>query len=319
MRSTNARQTASAAGYAQRIRPETLVLVGIAALWGLSVPVLRIATEHAPPSAFLALRFVIACAATLFLARRTLLNRARWSRIGKRTVGIALLAGVADFAGYAGQTVAVGMTSVANAAFLGALAIVFVPLLTRGARASRSALPMLCALAGLACLLGQTATASVSPGDLWALASAAAFALQIALLGQLPADGDVFALTALQMLSGAGASGAVLLIDRPVWSITALPADVWLAAVFTGVVATALPVLGQTWAQRRVSASDASLILCSEPAWGAAAGLLLFGEQLTALGALGCALILFGMSWPGLLARQSAKPWQAAASADLQQ
>ncbi|CEM32456.1 unnamed protein product [Vitrella brassicaformis CCMP3155] len=56
---------------------------------------------------------------------------------------------------------------------------------------------------------------------------------------------------------------------------------VLLAIFWTGVVTTALTILGENWALQRVSATEMSLILTSEPLWAAMFSALLLGEMVT--------------------------------------
>ena len=64
---------------------------------------------------------------------------------------------------------------------------------------------------------------------------------------------------------------------------------VWGALLVTGVFASALAFLVQTWAQRRLSAAGTALAFAMEPVWAGIFGFWLAGDRLGALGWGGCA------------------------------
>ena len=70
---------------------------------------------------------------------------------------------------------------------------------------------------------------------------------------------------------------------------------VWGALLVTGVFASALAFLVQTWAQRRTSANRTALVFTLEPVWAALFGFTLAGDRLGALGWAGCAVIMAGI------------------------
>ncbi len=64
--------------------------------------------------------------------------------------------------------------------------------------------------------------------------------------------------------------------------------------LFAGIVSGALAYTIQIFAQAHTPPAEAALILALEGVFAALAGALLLGERLTAIGVLGCALILAG-------------------------
>ena len=70
---------------------------------------------------------------------------------------------------------------------------------------------------------------------------------------------------------------------------------VWGALLVTGVFASALAFLAQTWAQRRTSATRTALAFTMEPVFAAVFGVTLAGDRLGALGWGGCAVIFAGI------------------------
>src|SRR5919197_6712311 len=70
---------------------------------------------------------------------------------------------------------------------------------------------------------------------------------------------------------------------------------VWGALLVTGIFASALGFLVQTWAQRRTSATRTALVFAMEPVFAALFGYTLDGDRLGALGWGGCAAIMAGI------------------------
>ena len=70
---------------------------------------------------------------------------------------------------------------------------------------------------------------------------------------------------------------------------------VWGALLVTGIFASALAFLVQTWAQQRTSATRTALAFAMEPVWAGFFGFWLAGDRLGAIGWGGCALIMAGI------------------------
>jgi drug/metabolite transporter (DMT)-like permease len=70
---------------------------------------------------------------------------------------------------------------------------------------------------------------------------------------------------------------------------------VWSALLVTGIFASALGFLVQTWAQRRTSATRTALAFALEPVWAGLFGFWLAGDRLGALGWGGGAVIMAGI------------------------
>ena len=70
---------------------------------------------------------------------------------------------------------------------------------------------------------------------------------------------------------------------------------VWSALIVTGVFASALAFLVQTWAQRRLSAARTALAFALEPVFAALFGYWLAGDRLGAAAWAGAALIMTGI------------------------
>jgi drug/metabolite transporter (DMT)-like permease len=144
---------------------------------------------------------------------------------------------------------------------------------------------------GLALLSGVGA--GEPGGDALVLAGSAAYSLQIALMERYAPRHDAVAFTFIEMLA-AFVGFAVIAVAL---GQVELPRGwtVWGALIVTGVFASALGFLVQTWAQRQLSAARTALAFAMEPVWTAIFGFWLAGDRLGAIGWTGAGLIMAGI------------------------
>jgi drug/metabolite transporter (DMT)-like permease len=145
--------------------------------------------------------------------------------------------------------------------------------------------------AGLALLSGVHGGSAA--GDLLVLAGAAVYSLQIVLMERFAPRYDVIAFTLVEMAAACAGLGVVALARGELgvprgWTV-------WGALLVTGVFASALAYLVQTWAQRRTSATRTALAFTMEPVFAALFGITLAGDRLGPLGWTGCAAIMAGI------------------------
>ena len=127
-------------------------------------------------------------------------------------------------------------------------------------------------------------------GELLSVACAVAFAVHIVILGAVAPKHDVTALNCVQFAVVAG----LLVVPGALGGGYGFTASAWWAALYTGVVVSAVAFALQLYGQRRVSPSRTALVLMLEPVFAALLGWV-DGERLGALGALGAGLILAGI------------------------
>ncbi len=269
--------------------PVVLALVAVTAVWGLTFVQVKDAVALYPLFAFLAVRFAIA---TLVLgppARRPLrqLPRAGWIA----GAGLGLLLAL----GYALQTAGLERTTVSNAGFITGLYVVFTPLAAVALFRIRIGaivwVGVALSTAGLALLSGVGG--GDGTGDLLVLAGSAAYSLQIALMERYAPRHDPVAFTFVEMLAAFAGFAVVAVALGQV----ELPRGwtVWGALLVTGVFASALGFLVQTWAQQRTSATRTALAFAMEPVWAAIFGFWLAGDRLGAVAWVGATLIMAGI------------------------
>jgi drug/metabolite transporter (DMT)-like permease len=296
-------------------------LLFVTAVWGATFVMVQDAVRAYPVFAFLALRFGMASLlllpwfarssppaairSTSAPARASRRARARWAALWP---GVAV--GLALAAGYAFQTFGLRYTTPAKAGFITGLSVVLVPVgqavfLRRPPGANAVAGVGLAAV-GLA-LLSLDASLQVNFGDLLVFCCALAFATHILLVGRFAPHWQPLRLAFVQIATVALTTAALaLLVERraggPGWP----PGNVWFAAAFTGLFATALAFFLQSRAQQATTPTHTALIFAAEPVFAGLFSFLLIGERLSAQQLAGCALILVGMLVAELWRREGA-------------
>jgi drug/metabolite transporter (DMT)-like permease len=285
--------------------PAFLALVVVTVVWGVTFVQVKDAVALYPLFAFLALRFGIA---SLTLAvpgasRLRGLGRAGWAAAG--------LAGGLLAAGYVLQTLGLERTSVSSAGFVTGMYVVLTPLLALACfrigigRAAWGGVAL--ATLGLALLAGVHG-GSIS-GDLLVLGGAAVYSLQIVLMERYAPRYDALGFTLAEMIVAFVALAAIAAPDLPLphgWTV-------WGALLVTGIFASALGFLVQTWVQSQTSATRTALVFSLEPVWAALFGFTLAGDRLGVAGWTGCAVIMAGIvlaepTTAGILRRLLARP-----------
>ena len=266
-----------------------LALVAVTAVWGLTFVQVKDAVAIYPLFAFLAVRFAIASLVLAVPAAPRLRSLGRSGTVAGVALGLLLAAG------YALQTAGLERTTVSSAGFITGLYVVFTPLLALLLFRTRVAavvwLGVALALSGLGLLSGVGAGDPL--GDALVLAGSAAYSLQIVLLERYAPRYDAIAFTQAEMLAAFGGFALVAVaagqIEVPSgWTV-------WGALLVTGVFASALGFLVQTWAQRRTSATRTALAFAMEPVFAGVFGFWLAGDRLGAVGWAGCAVIMAGI------------------------
>jgi drug/metabolite transporter (DMT)-like permease len=264
-----------------------IALVAVTAVWGVTFVQVKDAVAVYPLFPFLALRFAIASLALAPVAA------ARLRPLGGPGLRAGALAGGLLAAGYTLQTLGLERTSVSSAGFVTGMYVVLTPLIAYlcfGLKVGAAAWGgVALSTFGLAVLAGVHG-GSVA-GDLLVLGGAAVYSLQIVLMERYAPRYDPLGFTLLMMIVAFVVLGIVALPTLAVprgWTV-------WGALLVTGVFASALAFLVQTWAQRSTSATRTALVFTLEPVWAALFGFWLAGDRLGAARWAGCAAIMAGI------------------------
>lgn len=267
-------------------------MLGVTAVWGWTFVLVKDAISQYPTLPFLGIRFGLALL-VMAIAVRKLPDR--------RLLLTGLAVGAALAAGYLFQTVGLQYTSPGNAGLITGLFVVFTPILERifGRHVPlRTVIATIVALSGT--FLLTEGGGGIGIGDLLVVGCAIAFAVHIVLLGRWAADLPAAPLAMVQM----GVAAAVFL-PAGVPQMRVPTGQVWFAILITGVFASALAFFVQTWAQQHLTPSRTALILASEPAWALLAAVVLAGQRLGVVQAIGAALVIVAVlghegldAWP---------------------
>jgi drug/metabolite transporter (DMT)-like permease len=266
-----------------------LALLAVTAVWGVTFVQVKDAIALYPLFAFLAVRFVLAA---LVLA---VPGANRFRSLGRQGAGAASLLGLLLAGGYALQTAGLERTTVSSTGFVTGMYVVLTPLIAlvlfRTHIPAAAWAGVAVATVGLGLLAGVHADSAI--GDLLVLAGAAVYSLQIVLMERYAPRYDALAFT-LGEMAAAAIGLLVVAISR---GDLAVPhgRKVWAALLVTGIFASALAYLVQTWAQRRTSATRTALAFTMEPVFTAFFGFTLNGDRLGLIGWTGSAAIMGGI------------------------
>jgi drug/metabolite transporter (DMT)-like permease len=271
------------------------LLLATACLWGVTFVAQKYATATMPALAFVAARFAVSAAVLAPLAlwefRRKphAPSRDEWR--------LALVIGLTLFLGTSLQQAGIETTSATNAGFLTACYVVLTPFVVWALAGARPRAVVVGA--GLVSLIGAWLLASggalgaPNVGDALVLLADFAWATGIALTPIfLMRSGRPLLLAFVQY----AVCAALAALCSTLFESVAPGALVATAPtiLFAGVVSGAIAYTIQIFAQAHTPPAEAALILALESVFAALAGAFLLGERLTAVGALGCALILVG-------------------------
>ncbi len=264
-----------------------LALLAMTAAWGSTFFMIKDVVTRVPVPDLLTIRFAIAALALAVIAG----PRLRMSRLTlRRGLLLGLLYGVAQLL----QTFGLAHTAASVSGFLTGLYVVLTPLLS--AMILRTRIPPAVWAASVLATVGLGVLSlqgfAIGYGELLTVASAVVYALHIIALGQMSEPGTALQLSVVQMATIA----AVCAIAAAPGGIE-LPASRtdWLIVIYLALIAGALTMLLQTWAQARVEASRAAVIMAMEPVWAAAFAVAFGGESLTGRMIIGGGAILAAM------------------------
>ncbi len=263
----------------------SVALVGITAVWGYTFLVVQDAVAQMPVMDFLAWRFLVATVVMIALRPTCLRGVTRLELL--RGIGLGAILGL----GYITQTYGLRYTSAAISGFITGMFVVLTPVMSwvllRRKTNRNTWLVVALATVGLA-LLSLNGW-SVGIGELLTLGCAVFFAIHIVGLGEWSSQYDPYAFALLQI----GAVAVISLIAAIPGGIAMPPGPgVWAVVVITGVVATAVAFVVQTWAQSLVSATRAAVVMTMEPVFAGLFAVVIGGNQLTprTLGGAACVL-----------------------------
>jgi drug/metabolite transporter (DMT)-like permease len=274
-----------------------LALFVVTMVWGTTFPAMKELTANFTPVWIILVRFALAA---------LLLAPFLW-RADRGDVSSGMLLGFLLFFCFVFQVEGLALTSSNRNAFICGLNVLVVPLLgVIGGRLPerRIVVALALAVAGLTALCWGGG--GWGRGDTLALLSALSFGAYVKVMEvRTQRATRLLTVTATQITTVA-VCAAVWLFAREVprglddianyWAYVGHgTARYWINFAYLGVVATAAIISLQTWGQSRTSANEAAVVYSFEPGAAAVFGFFWLGEELTARGWLGAALLISGM------------------------
>jgi len=256
-----------------------LALLAMTAAWGSTFFLIKDVVTRIPPADLLALRFAIASVALAIIAAPRL-------HLSRTVLTYGALLGLLYGSAQILQTAGLAHTAASVSGFVTGLYVVATPLLT--ALILKRRIPRLTWLAaGLATVgLGVLALHgfAIGYGELLTLIAAVIYAGHIVALGRFSTSETTLSLSLVQliMITLVSAVAAFWPTGGSAPGIQ-LPSSVhdWLVVLYLALIASALTMVLQTWAQAHIEPSRAAVIMAMEPVWAAAFAVALGGERIT--------------------------------------
>jgi len=265
-----------------------LALLSVTACWGSTFFLIKDLLDRMPVLDFLAVRFAVASVVLWLLFPRAPARLSRSSR--RQAVLLGAVYGVAQML----QTAGLAHTSASVSGFITGLYVVCTPLfaalLLRARIGAVTWAAVVLAVSGLGVL--TLSGLAVGYGEALTLVSALLYALHIVGLGAWSAPRDAMGMTIVQLVVI-----TVLCLAVSAWDGVQLPASSgdWMSVVYMAVLAGALGLAAQTWAQAHLAPTRAAIIMTMEPVFAAVFAVLLGGETATLRMLVGGLLVLAAM------------------------
>jgi drug/metabolite transporter (DMT)-like permease len=258
------------------------------ASWGSTFFLIKDLLERVPTLDFLAVRFAIAGLVMFALAHRAVL--ALSGQVLRRAVVVGAIYGVAQIL----QTAGLAHTAASVSGFITGMYVVCTPLLaavllrTPISRVTWGAVALATAGLGVLTLQGF----SIGYGEALTFVAAVLYALHIVSLGAWSTARDALGMSVVQLLVIATICLVATAPDGVVLPDTGRD---WASVVYMAMVAGALGLVAQTWAQSQLSPTRTAIVMSMEPVFAAFFAVLLGGEGLTGRMLLGGAMVLTAM------------------------
>ena len=264
-----------------------LALIVVTFIWGGTFLIVHNAVAVGGPLAFVAARFAIAALIGALIGRRQILAMTKVELVTGMAIGASI------FGGYALQTYGLMHISSSKSAFITAFYVPIVPLLQWVFMKQRPHLVVWAAVSmaflGLLLLAGADALGmEFCSGELMTALGAIAIAVEITLISRVSARINVMRVTIVQL---ATASLIALVLMPVMGEALPQPSTTFVLSVIALGCASAVIQYVMNWAQKRISATKATLIYAGEPIWAGVVGRIA-GEQMPGMAVGGALLIV---------------------------
>ena len=275
---------------------ESLLLL-VAVFWGTSYGLTKSALVYTSVLVFIAIRFSITFLCMLPVVIRD------FRRGLNKDWKIAIPTGFILSAIFFCEVFGVSQTSASNAAFLISLSVIltaFAELIINKKRVSNTLWGLtLCSVVGVLLLTSnQGIELSLNTGDYFILGAALLRALMVTLTKRFTEGKEITTstLTSLQSLVVAGVAIFAAMAYLPASEfVIPTSTEFWITVAYLVLFCTLFAFYVQNYAVRRTSPTRVSLLMGSEPLFGAIFAMVWLQESLSLLQVVGGALILFSV------------------------
>lgn len=268
-----------------------IMLVIVTIIWGGGFIATSAALDDLAPFTILMIRFLGAAILPIILSWKALRN------LSATAIKRGLFCGALLFLAFAFQTFGLMYTTPSKNAFLTATNVILVPyllwLILKRKPTKKEILASTLCVIGIALLTLRVDVIQLNIGDLLSFVCAIFFAGHMIALEKSAPQENVFAMTALQMISAGVLSAVFALTIEGVPK--AIPATASVALGYSIICSTMLAYLLQTWAQKYTSANHASMILSMEALWASFFSYCFFRETMSATMLIGAAFIFLSV------------------------
>lgn len=266
----------------------TVLLLGVTAVWGSTFFLLKELLQQISPLDFLGVRFGIA--ALVVAAARFRVLRQASRKVWTHGAVLGLIYAAAQVA----QTIGLQTTAASVSGFITGMYVVFTPIiggmLFRQRVAAKTWAAVVVATVGLGVLTLEGF--AFGTGEAITLLGALGYGFHIAFLGRWSNPKEAEQLGLVQII----AVGAVSFVAAIPGGITVPQTPKgWVVLLYMALIAGAATIVAQTWAQARLPATTAAVIMTTEPVFAASFAVLFGGESLTVRLLVGGALVLAAM------------------------
>lgn len=272
------------------------MLLVVAAFWGATYLVVKDLGNAGSIGGMMAIRFVIAAAGlwAYWLFKRDKFQKQEW------IIGIAF--GLSQTVVLNLEAYSVHFTSATNGGLIIALAIITVPILESAWRKNwlpyKFFIATSFAVLGLALLIMGNGFVQPNIGDLFMFIAMILRTFHFVILGRLT-QGKTFSPVNLTTIM-VSTSGVIMLLINPSDAIATAAnynAGNWASMLFLSLLCTSFAFIGMNWAVKHTSASRASLLLGTEPVWATFIAVIIGGELIGFVGAVGAAMVIGATYW----------------------
>lgn len=258
-----------------------------AAIWGLAFVAQSDAMNYIGPFSFTALRYflgsfaLIPVSVVMLLSLKKKEGEEQMKKAMKKSVVPGIICGIVLYSASVSQQIGLKYTPPGKAGFITALYIVLVPLfgfiIFRNKTSINTWISVILAAAGLY-LLCVSESFTVSVGDVWVIACAFLYMLQILLIDRYTKEADSVFFSMIQFfVAGLTAVPFALSLEPTVTSVEIRNAG--LTILYTGIMSTSVAFTLQTIGQRKSeNPTIAALLMSMESVFAAIAGWIILHE-----------------------------------------